>query len=120
MAYADHAKESSVRPSKQGVRTGPDRRAHPRVDVEIPVEIDVGVYGVTTTGNTVNLSRGGVLATLGHFIEVGERCTVRFPRAGCQSDCVKSAIVVRSQNLGAVNLVALQFKEALPSMSAMR
>jgi hypothetical protein len=120
MAYADHAKESSVRPSKQGVRTGPDRRAHPRVDVEIPVEIDVGVYGVTTTGNTVNLSRGGVLATLGHFIEVGERCTVRFPGAGPRTDFVIPATVVRAQQLGAVNLIALQFTEALPSRSALR
>lgn len=101
--------------SIQPARDWSDRRAHPRLEVIVPIEIDVGLYGVTSVGSTVNLSRGGVLANVDHPIEVGEQCTIRFPKPSSRLDSVMVGRVVRSRSTAAGNLVALQFDRALPS-----
>ncbi len=86
-----------------------ERRVHPRVQVALPVELDVDDYGPTAKGSTVDLSRGGVLMTVDLHVEVGARCTVRFPMAGVDGPEVKSGRVVRSGPVGSGFLVALQF-----------
>ena len=75
----------------------------------MPVEIDVGVYGVTTAGKTVNLSNKGMLANVDQPIEVGERCMIRFSEPGPNHDAVMSGTVVRVHRVGDGNLVALEF-----------
>ena len=92
-----------------------DQRAHPRVEVVIPVEVDVQPYGVTTTGSVINLSRGGVLASVQHQIKVGQRCAVRFPISEGRDPGVRAATVVRSQADEHGYLVALQFAVPLPA-----
>jgi hypothetical protein len=116
----DHPQATFVRRPEQHEKAGPERRVHPRLEVVVPVEIDVGVYGVTTAGVTVNLSRGGVLANVADAIEVGEHCTVRFPKPGSRSDSIKSGTIVRAEKLGNGNLIALQFDAELPTAPGLR
>lgn len=78
------------------------------------MEIVVGVDGVPTAGTTVNLSRGGVLVTVADPIEVGEHCTIRFPKPGSRSDSIMSGTVVRARKRDDGTLIALQFDRALP------
>ena len=59
----------------------PNRRAYPRENVSIHVELrlEVGRLGVKPTrGVTVDLSSGGVLVRIGRTWPVGTRCLVRF------------------------------------------
>ncbi len=51
-----------------------EQRAYPRVEVVVPVELDVEPGGLTTSGNVVNLSPGGLLTRVQHQIKVGEHC----------------------------------------------
>ena len=91
------------------------RRAYPRVEVVIPVELDVEPGGVTTTGSVIDLSRGGLLAMVQHQIKVSERCVVRFPIGEGRYSGVRSATVVRSQAAESSYLVALQFDSPMPA-----
>lgn len=120
MADGDHPHIPFEISPEQRERAGPERRVHPRLEVVVPVEIDVGVYGVTTVGQSVNLSRGGVLACVADAIEVGERCTVRFPKPGFRSDSIMSGTVVRAQRIDDGNLIALQFDHELPTAPGLR
>jgi c-di-GMP-binding flagellar brake protein YcgR len=86
-----------------------ERRVHPRVEVTLPVELDVETYGPTTTGRTVDLSRGGVLVIVNQLVGVGAHCTIRFPNAGANAQEIKAGTVVRSGPAEGGFLVALQF-----------
>ena len=88
---------------------GQERRVHSRVQVTLPVELDVGLYGPTIAGSTVDLSRGGVLMIVNQQVDVGAHCTVRFPKAEANSPEIKSGTVVRSGPGESGFLVALQF-----------
>ncbi len=92
-----------------------EQRAQPRVEVVIPVELDVEPGGVTTTGSVINVSRGGLLTSVQHQIKVGARCAVRFPISEGRLSGVKAATVVRCQADESRHLVALQFDSPLPA-----
>lgn len=97
----------------------PDRRAHPRVETVVPVEITVGGSGVTASGTTIDLSLGGALAEVDRLLEVGERCTMRFPKLGAEENTVVSATVVRAQSMESGNLVAVHFDWPLPETTGL-
>ncbi len=93
-----------------------EERAYPRVEVVVPVEIEVEPGGITTSGNVVNLSRSGLLACVQHRIRIGRHCVVRFPTSEDMKRRLRSATVVRSQADESRFLVALCL-DALPSAS---
>ena len=93
------------------------QRAYPRVEVVIPVELDVEPGGVTTTGSVINLSRAGLLTSVQHQIKVGQHCAVRFPMSEGRLSGVRAATVVRSQSDESRYLVALQFGSPLSAAS---
>lgn len=116
MAYGDRPPEDSVHePSADREPVRPERRAHPRSPITIPVEIDVGVRGLPTAGTTVNLSRGGALVSVRDSIEAGERCTFHFTMAGPGLVSAVMATVIRVEHLTDGNLVALEFDDELPA-----
>ena len=92
-----------------------EQRAYPRVEVVVPVELDLESGGVTTTGSAINLSRGGLLVNVHHQMKAGDHCTARFPISKGRYSAVKSATVVRSQDDKWWYLVALQFDSPLPA-----
>ena len=92
-----------------------EQRAYPRVEVVVPVELDVEPGGVTTSGNVVNVSRGGLLVRVQDQIEVGARCAVRFPISEGEYSRVRAAKVIRSQADESGYLVALLFDSPLPA-----
>ncbi len=96
-------------------RSYEEQRTYPRVEVVIPVELDVEPDGVTTTGSVINLSRGGVLVSVQHQIKVGEHCSVRLPISEGRYSGVRSATVVRSQIDESMYHVALQFDSPMPA-----
>ena len=91
-----------------------EQRGYPRVEVVVPVELDVEPAGVTTTGSVINLSRGGLLTSVQHEITAGKHCTVRFPVSEGRNFSMRAATVVRSQAAERGYLVALQFDSPLP------
>ena len=90
-----------------------EERAYPRVEVVVPVEIEVEPGSVTTSGNVVNLSRSGLLASVQHRISVGQHCVVRF-RISEGRYSTRSTTVVRSEADESRYLVSLQFDSPLP------
>lgn len=92
-----------------------EQRAHPRVEVVIPVELHVEPDGVTTTGSVLNLSRGGVLVSVQHQVKADENCTVRFPISEGRYSGVRLATVVRSQIEETRYHVALKFDSPMPA-----
>ncbi len=99
----------------ESVESFAERRAHPRVEVAIPVELDVEPGKEPTAGTVVNLSRGGLLVSVHHQMKVGEHCTARFPTSKGKYSALRSATVVRSQADESRCLVALQFHSSLPA-----
>jgi len=91
-----------------------EERAYPRVEVVVPVEIDVEPGGITTSGNVVNLSRSGLLASVHHRISVGQHCVVRFLISEDRYS-TRSTTVVRSDGDESRYLVSLQFDSPLPA-----
>ena len=91
-----------------------EQRGYPRVEVEVPVEVDVEPDGITTSGNVVNLSRSGLLACVQHRLSVGQRCAVRFPFED-SGGFVRWGMVVRSQTNGTRFLVALRLEALMGS-----
>ena len=92
-----------------------NQRACPRVEVVIPVELDVEPCGVTTTGSVINASRSGLLTSVQHQIKVGVHCAVRFPNSEGTYSGAKAATVVRLQADEPGYLVAVQFDSLLPA-----
>lgn len=73
------------------------RRAHARFDLTVPVHVMDGDGGVVR-GYTVNLSEGGVLASLEHPApSVGSSVVVRFALGSQQETFVLAGRVVRQQ-----------------------
>lgn len=109
-----------MRDPEHSERADPERRAHPRTGVSIPVEINVGARGLATRGTTINLSRVGALVSVAEEIEAGERCEVWFPMAGPGLVSVTSAQITRVERMPDGYLVALQFDDELPAAPGLR
>ena len=60
------------------------RRAYPRLEAAIHVEVQVAGSSRVIRGVTLNLSRGGMLANLDAPVTVGDECIIRFPSSGTE------------------------------------
>jgi hypothetical protein len=96
-----------------------DRRAHPRVETVVSLEISVDGSDVSASGMTIDLSLGGALAEVDQLLEVGEHCTIRFPKLGAEENTVVSATIVRAQSMDSGNLIAVHFDWPLPETTGL-
>ena len=100
---------------------GRERRRHTRHPAALQVDIEVEVYGFEgdsrpffASGNTINISRGGLLARLDAPVSRGSVCNVFFRNAGRQVRPQHTAAqVMRSQEIDGGFLVAVRFEELL-------
>ncbi len=67
-----------------GARAPSSRRAYPRLEAAIYVEVQTAGSPEAVRGVTLNLSRGGMLANLEGSVAVGEECLIRFPSPGTE------------------------------------
>ncbi len=97
-----------------------DRRAHARAEsdfVFVEIDVEVAAEFKRITGNTVNISRGGVLLRLKQEVPAGLLCVVRFlePK-GIVDPENKAGTVVRSEDAGEYFQVAIQFDSPLDAL----
>lgn len=97
-----------------------DRRAHARAKADflfVEIDVEVATDFKRITGNTVNISRSGVLLRLKQEIPAGLPCVVRFlePK-GIVAPENKPGTVLRSDDLGGYFHVAIQFDSLLDAL----
>lgn len=98
-----------------------DRRAFPRAEVRYPIRLEASLNTPTTSilcldvpGFTVDVSRGGLLATLPESLAPGVRCSVSFLLDEDRVGPVRVPGMVRRLAPGGEDsLVAIEFDEAL-------
>jgi len=84
------------------------QRADPRVQMLLPVEIDLGTYGATLVGQTVDLSRGGIRVIVEQKVRVGTNCVVRIPQAAHTE--AQDGTIIRVEPHDEGFSVAIEFK----------
>lgn len=104
----------------------PDRRAFPRVDVRYPIRLEASLRTPTTRilrldvrAVTVDLSRGGLLASLPESLAPGVRCEVHFLLG--EDHLRPGRVLARVRRLMATReaaLIAVEFDEALEYLQA--
>lgn len=97
-----------------------DRRAHARAELDfvfVQIDVEVTTGSKRITGNTVNMSRGGVLLRLKQEIPAGLPCVVRFLESKGLVDAEdKPGTVLRSDDLGGYFHVAIEFDRPLDAL----
>ena len=104
---------------------GTDKRQHERVKVSKPVKIEASLQGrfveltrLETSGTTIDLSDGGLLANVDESISPGMRCRIEFPSEDGRAPKTAWARVRRTTTARSGFVVALEFegpvKEAEP------
>ena len=99
-----------------------ERRSYPRVDVAFSLRIKVEVEAAgskAALGTTVNVSRGGILATVDRRLSIRSHCRIRFHGAEAEkwiSQTEVYGVVLRVKPRRHDFLVALMFDEPLDEL----
>jgi len=94
-----------------------ERRAHPRVSASfrLTLAVEVGLGGSQTAhGVTVNISRGGIMASVDRRLPLRARCRIHFPDAAHRIRPTETGgEVLRISRQGKGFLVGIKFDEPL-------
>lgn len=107
---------------------GPERRAHPRFEAALDLSIQVEMYGFAgdcdpffASGTTLNVSRGGVFASVDAPVAEGSVCKIFFRDAGAQVRPSHAAgRVLRCSEEDGLFYIAVQFDEPLLELTPER
>ncbi len=99
-----------------------ERRAYPRVDVAFDLRLDVTIRtpgSKPATGTTVNVSRGGILATVDRRVSLRSRCVIQFEGAEAKiriSPTEVRGVVLRMTPHKSGFLIAIMFDTPLDAL----
>lgn len=104
-----------------------NRRRHERVRVKQPVKLEATLHGrfidimrLEMSGVTIDLSNGGMSATVDQSISPGVRCRVEFPNPDGGSPLNLWGRVRRTTPKHNVHVVALEFEELEEAAEVLR
>ena len=104
--------------------SGRERRKHPRIEAAFALRlaIEVGVSGSTAAvGTTVNISRGGVLATVDQLLPLRARCSISFVGTGSRVQPTEmKGTVVRVTRRTSGCVVGIAFDQPLDTLEVER